>query len=129
MSSENCNRNSPNDQSHHNNESATENRPNPEIKVCFICGCHTTLVINIREPRCGPNMIDVISEKFKMQPLNEDKFLCYSCNNWLVNWYSTRKMNNAASQKDTKQTTSSTMLASITANAHEQQTTTKTSGK
>lgn len=62
--------------------------PLKEKKVCFICGSHTIFIINIHEPRSGPNMIDVISEKFKMRPLNDDKFLCYSCNNWLINWYS-----------------------------------------
>lgn len=104
---------------------STENR---ETKVCFICGTHTTLIVNIHEPRCGPNMIDVISEKFKMKPLNDDKFLCYSCNNWLVNWYTMQKKNDDSSHEDAQQTTSSTMSAAITANAHEQNAT-KTSGK
>lgn len=57
-------------------------------RVCFICGSQTTLIINIHEPRNGPNIVDVISEKFKTRPLSDDKFLCYSCNNWLINWHS-----------------------------------------
>lgn len=32
-----------------------------------------------------------------MQPLNEDKFLCYSCNNWLINWYSVQNKSGSAS--------------------------------
>lgn len=95
-----------------------------EKKVCFICGSHTTLFINIYERRCGPNMIDVISEKFKMRPLNDDKFLCYSCNNWLINWYSMQnknkhqKTNDSSNEDDQPTTTSSTMSAAIMANAH-----------
>ncbi|XP_064538122.1 protein phyllopod isoform X2 [Drosophila montana] len=27
------------------------------------------------------------------QPLNEDKFLCFSCNNWLINWHSLQALN------------------------------------
>lgn len=123
MSSNNCKQFSPED------ESLTETIENREKKVCFICGSQTTLIINIHEPRCGPNMIDVISEKFKMRPLNDDKFLCYSCNNWLINWYTVQKKSDDSSHEDAQQqTTSSTMSAAITANAHEQ-TATKTSGK
>lgn len=107
--------------------SVSENTQNQEQKVCFICGNHTTLIINIHEPRCGPNMIDVISEKFKMRPLHDDKYLCYNCNNWLINWYTVQKKNNDSSHEDS-QTTSSTMSAAITTNAREQ-TATKTSGK
>lgn len=36
-------------------------------KVCFICGSQTTFTINIYEPRSGPNIVDVINEKFKVQ--------------------------------------------------------------
>lgn len=36
-------------------------------KVCFICGSYTTFTINIYEPRSGPNIVDVINEKFKVQ--------------------------------------------------------------
>lgn len=57
-------------------------------RVCFICGSHTTLIVNIYEPRAGPNMVNIISEKFKTRPMSDDKFLCFSCNNWLINWYS-----------------------------------------
>lgn len=32
-----------------------------------------------------------------MQPLNEDKFLCYSCNNWLINWYWTQNTSGSSS--------------------------------
>lgn len=32
-----------------------------------------------------------------MQPLNEDKFLCYSCNNWLINWYSVQNKSGSTS--------------------------------
>lgn len=72
----------------HRSDESHSDDPLKEKKVCFICGSHTIFIINIHEPRSGPNMIDVISEKFKMRPLNDDKFLCYSCNNWLINWYS-----------------------------------------
>lgn len=127
MSSNNCKQSMPDEQ--HWDELMTENTENREKKVCFICGSHTTLIINIHEPRCGPNMIDVISEKFKMRPLHDDKFLCYSCNNWLINWYTVQKKNDDSSHEDAhQQTTSSTMSAAITPNAHEQ-TATKTSGK
>lgn len=40
-------------------------------KVCFICGSYTTLTINIYEPRTGPNIVDVINEKFKVQVENK----------------------------------------------------------
>lgn len=77
-------------------------------------------------------MIDVISEKFKMRPLNDDKFLCYSCNNWLINWYTVQKKGNDSSHEDAQQqtTTSSTMSAAMAANVHvDEKTATKTSGK
>lgn len=66
----------------------TEHESPLRKRVCFICGSQTTLIINIHEPRNGPNIVDVISEKFKTRPLSDDRFLCYSCNNWLINWYS-----------------------------------------
>lgn len=96
--------------------------------VCFICGTYTRLIINIYEPRCGPNMIDVISERFKMRPLKDDKFLCYNCNNCLINWYTMQKKNDDSSHEDSQQTTSSTMSAASTANAHDK-TAFETSGK
>lgn len=77
-------------------------------------------------------MIDVISEKFKMRPLNDDKFLCYSCNNWLINWYSMQNKNKQTQPKsnedDQQTTTSSTMSATIMANAYKH-IAAKTSGK
>lgn len=110
--------------------SMVESIDNQEEKVCFICGTHTTLIINIHEPRCGPNMTDVISEKFKMQPLKEDKFLCYTCNNWLVNWYTMQKKSaNDSNREDAQQTTSSTVSTATTESAHEQTATIQTSGK
>lgn len=129
-SSNNCKQYSPDE----SNIGATmvASTENQEKKVCFICGSHTTQFINIYERRCGPNMIDVISQKFKMRPLNDDKFLCYSCNNWLINWYSMqkkKKKNNDSSNEDAqKNTTSSTMSAAIMENAF-MQTATKTSGE
>lgn len=35
--------------------------------VCLICGSYTTLMINIYEPRSGPNIVEVINQKFGMQ--------------------------------------------------------------
>lgn len=91
--------------------SSSDEQPK-EKKVCFVCGSRTIFIVNIRERRCGPNMIDVISEKFKMRPLSDDKFLCYSCNNWLINWYSMQKKEDTSSQDDDlQQTTSSTVIA------------------
>lgn len=135
-SSNNCKQYSP-DELNVDGAMSVDSTENQEKKVCFICGSHTTQFINIYDRRCGPNMIDVISEKFKMRPLNDDKFLCYSCNNWLINWYSmqTKKKNaknHDSSNEDVAQQTtpSSTMSAAIMAvNAYQQQTTTKTSGK
>ncbi|XP_016979765.1 protein phyllopod [Drosophila rhopaloa] len=62
-------------------------------RTCLICGCHTNQTINIYEPRSGPNIVQLIQAKFKFQPLNEDKFLCFSCNNWLINWHSLQTVN------------------------------------
>ncbi|KAH8400651.1 hypothetical protein KR009_000038 [Drosophila setifemur] len=62
-------------------------------RTCLICGCHTNQTINIYEPRSGPNIVQLIHAKFKFQPLNEDKFLCFSCNNWLINWHSLQAVN------------------------------------
>lgn len=33
-----------------------------------------------------------------MQPIDEDKFLCYSCNNWLINWHSLQNKNDQTDQ-------------------------------
>ncbi|XP_037956601.1 uncharacterized protein LOC119686171 [Teleopsis dalmanni] len=62
-------------------------------RTCLICGCHTNQTINIYEPRSGPNIVQLIQAKFKFQPLNEDKYLCFSCNNWLINWHSLQALN------------------------------------
>ncbi|XP_011193783.2 protein phyllopod [Zeugodacus cucurbitae] len=62
-------------------------------RTCLICGCHTNQTINIYEPRSGPNIVELIQAKFKFQPLNEDKYLCFSCNNWLINWHSLQALN------------------------------------
>ncbi|KAH8405146.1 hypothetical protein KR222_005431, partial [Zaprionus bogoriensis] len=62
-------------------------------RTCLICGCQTNQTINIYEPRSGPNIVQLIQAKFKFQPLNEDKFLCFSCNNWLINWHSLQAVN------------------------------------
>lgn len=81
---------------------------NSEKKICFICGSHTIHIVNIHEPRSGPNMIEVISEKFKMRPLHDDKFLCFSCNNWLINWYTVQKYDHQCdSSNEVTATTSS----------------------
>lgn len=128
MSSNNFKRESPSRERNVEDHSSSDEQPT-EKKVCFVCGSRTIYIINIRERRCGPNMIDVISEKFKMRPLSDDKFLCYSCNNWLINWYSMQKKNNTNSQDDDLQqtTTSSTTSATVTPIATAEST--KTSGK
>ncbi|XP_052862736.1 protein phyllopod [Anopheles cruzii] len=62
-----------------------------KANVCLICGIYTNLSLNIFEPRNGPNIIDVIYEKYKFRAErgdNADKHICFSCNNWLINWYS-----------------------------------------
>lgn len=75
--------------------SASPSSQQPQKKICFICGTLTTHIINIYEPRIGPNIIDIINEKFKMRPLDDDKYLCYNCNNWLINWHSLQNRNNS----------------------------------
>lgn len=95
-------------------EDQMESGNNKEKKVCFICGSHTIFIVNIHEPRSGPNMIDVISAKFKMRPLNDDKFLCYSCNNWLINWYTVQRC--AEHQCDSDASTATTTLARSSGN-------------
>ncbi|XP_050080586.1 protein phyllopod [Anopheles maculipalpis] len=62
-----------------------------KTNVCLICGIYTNLSLNIFEPRNGPNIVDVIYEKYKFRAErgdNADKHICFSCNNWLINWYS-----------------------------------------
>lgn len=34
--------------------------------------------------------------------MNDDKFLCYSCNNWLINWHSLQNKNEASSSNTSK---------------------------
>lgn len=122
MSSDKCKQYSPED------SNCDESISEPAENVCFICGTYTRLIINIYEPRCGPNMIDVINERYKMQPLKDDKYLCYNCNNGLINWYTMKKKTEDSCHEDTQQTTSSTMSAANAANAHDK-TTYETSGK
>lgn len=43
------------------------NSAHNEPKVCFICGSCTESIINIREPRPGPNVVNLIQEKFRIQ--------------------------------------------------------------
>lgn len=71
-------------------------------KICLICGCHTSQAINIYEPRAGPNIVELIQAKFKFQPVNEDKYLCFSCNNWLINWHSLQAINTEANSQSGK---------------------------
>ncbi|XP_055624729.1 protein phyllopod [Toxorhynchites rutilus septentrionalis] len=62
-----------------------------KTNVCLICGIYTNLSLNIFEPRSGPNIREVIYQKYNFRAEredNEDKYICYSCNNWLINWYS-----------------------------------------
>lgn len=84
-----------------------------EKKVCFICGSHTIFIINIHDKRVGPDMIDVIKQKFNMQILNDDKFLCYSCNNWLINWYSMQNKNDTNDESTAEASSSAAAAASI----------------
>nr|XP_019536347.2 uncharacterized protein LOC109407649 isoform X1 [Aedes albopictus] len=62
-----------------------------KTNVCLICGIYTNLSVNIFEPRSGPDIREVIYQKYNFKAErndNEDKYICYSCNNWLINWYS-----------------------------------------
>lgn len=36
-------------------------------QICLICGCHTSQIINVFEPRNGPNIVELIQAKFKFQ--------------------------------------------------------------
>lgn len=66
-----------------------------QYNICLICGSHTNLVLNIFEPRCGPNIVDIIFAKFKFkaEKNSSDKYICYDCNNWLINWFSLQNLN------------------------------------
>ena len=45
----------------------TTSSSNSKTNVCLICGIHTTLSLNIFEPRNGPNIVDVIYLKYKFR--------------------------------------------------------------
>lgn len=60
-------------------------------KVCLCCNSYTIFVVSIREPKYGPNMMEAIMEKLNRQPFDDDKYLCYSCNNWLIDWFTRQK--------------------------------------
>lgn len=73
------------------NLSAGGSQKSNKTNVCLICGIYTNLSINIFEPRSGPDIREVIYQKYNFKAErndNEDKYICYSCNNWLINWYS-----------------------------------------
>lgn len=72
--------------------------------VCLICGIYTNLSLNIFEPRSGPNIREVIYQKYNFKAErgnNEDKFICYSCNNWLINWYSLQYLSETRNYEST----------------------------
>ncbi|XP_052903335.1 uncharacterized protein LOC128310676 [Anopheles moucheti] len=72
-----------------------------KTNVCLICGIYTNLSLNIFEPRNGPNIVDVIYEKYKFRAErgdNADKHICFSCNNWLINWYSLQNTSSGSSR-------------------------------
>lgn len=80
---------------------STSSAIRPNYNVCLICGSHTDLVLNIFEPRCGPNIVEIIYAKFKFkaEKSSADKFICYDCNNWLINWFSLQNKNEASERK------------------------------
>lgn len=72
--------------------------------VCLICGIYTNLSLNIFEPRNGPNIREVIYQKYNFKAErgdNEDKYICYSCNNWLINWYSLQYLSESRNYEST----------------------------
>uniref|UniRef100_A0A182WDR4 ZAD domain-containing protein n=1 Tax=Anopheles minimus TaxID=112268 RepID=A0A182WDR4_9DIPT len=72
-----------------------------KTNVCLICGIYTNLSLNIFEPRNGPNIVDVIYEKYKFRAERgdtADKHICFSCNNWLINWYSLQNTSSGSSR-------------------------------
>lgn len=85
-----------------NGESA-DGQPNEQkkAKVCLCCGSYTIFAVSIREPTHGLNMMDVIMEKFNRQPCDDDRYLCYSCNNWLIDWFTRRKQSDNEDAPDT----------------------------
>ncbi|XP_049545986.1 protein phyllopod [Anopheles darlingi] len=81
-----------------------------KTNVCLICGIYTNLSFNIFEPRNGPNIIDVIYEKYKFRAErgdNADKHICFSCNNWLINWYSLQNTSGSRTYEPTPSTSRS----------------------
>lgn len=78
--------------------------PAKKTNVCLICGIYTNLSLNIFEPRNGPNIREVIYQKYNFKAEradNEDKFICYSCNNWLINWYSLQYLSESRNYEST----------------------------
>uniref|UniRef100_A0A1Q3EYI6 ZAD domain-containing protein n=1 Tax=Culex tarsalis TaxID=7177 RepID=A0A1Q3EYI6_CULTA len=75
-----------------------------KTNVCLICGIYTNLSLNIFEPRNGPNIIDVIQLKYNFKAErsdSEDKYICFSCNNWLINWYSLQHLSETRNYEST----------------------------
>lgn len=62
--------------------------PNPNIRICFICGLQTEKVINIYRSRSGPNILDILKDKFNKSILSDEKHVCLACKNWLTIWLS-----------------------------------------
>lgn len=75
-----------------------------KTNVCLICGIYTNLSINIFEPRNGPNIREVIYQKYNFKAErseNEEKYICFSCNNWLINWYSLQHLSESRNYEST----------------------------
>ncbi|XP_058833150.1 protein phyllopod [Topomyia yanbarensis] len=75
-----------------------------KTNVCLICGIYTNLSLNIFEPRNGPNIREVIYQKYNFRAErgdNEEKYICYSCNNWLINWYSLQHLSESRTYEST----------------------------
>lgn len=73
-----------------------------KTNVCLICGIYTNLSLNIFEPRSGPDIREVIYQKYNFKAErndNEDKYICYSCNNWLINWYTLQYLSESQNYK------------------------------
>ncbi|XP_037032029.1 protein phyllopod [Bradysia coprophila] len=73
--------------------------PRKKRLTCLICGSYTASMLNIYEPRCGPNIVEIIKQKFELELSDEDspQYLCYQCNNWLINWHSLQNINDGSS--------------------------------
>lgn len=54
-----------------------------------------------------------------MQPIDEDKFLCYSCNNWLINWHSLQNKNNESQPSKSGHSSNNSHSSVIPEEAHE----------